>query len=319
MALAHGRVGDRPGGAVVLTPPAGCRARDGVHRRLRDRGLCTGEADPVVAGRLPADNPVVTTDPPAGLTTPADRGRRPGGHRARLARLALAVRRALDDLVLGATCAGCAGPGSVLCVSCADDLAGLPGLVTSRPGLPPVVAAGAYRATLRHIVISFKDRGVRSLARPLGTAVARVALSRWPASGQVLLVPVPSTRAAVRRRGYDHVGDLARATARGLRAAGVPVRVRHALVRSRQVRDQAELGQSERLANQHGSMRWRAAPARVPVVILDDIVTTGATAREACRAVAASGGRVVLVVAAAHTPLRVHDGELPPPAARRAL
>ncbi len=228
------------------------------------------------------------------------------------------MRRALDDLVLGATCAGCGTPGSVLCEVCADHLEGLPGLLTTRVGVPPVVACGPYRGTLRQVIIASKDRGVRSLARPLGVLAARQASRHLPTGGRVLLVPVPSSPAAVRRRGYDHVGELSRVVALTLRGRGVRVRVRHGLVRVRRVRDQAGLGRDERLGNQSGSMRWRGAPPNAPVVIIDDIVTTGATLREACRAVAAAGGRPLLVVALAHTALSRPDAELRPTGERPA-
>ncbi|MDA8438137.1 MAG: phosphoribosyltransferase family protein [Propionibacterium sp.] len=213
------------------------------------------------------------------------------------------LRTALDDLVLGSTCAGCGTPGSVLCAVCADHLHDLSGLLTTRVGVAPVVACGPYRGTLRQVIIASKDRGVRSLARPLGALAARHAFRHLPTDGRVLLVPVPSSPAAMRRRGYDHVGELGRVVARRLRARGVRVRLRHRLVRVRSVRDQAGLGRDDRLGNQRGSMRWRGAPPDAPIVIIDDIVTTGATLREACRAVEAAGGRPVLALALAHTAL----------------
>ena len=118
---------------------------------------------------------------------------------------------ALADLVLPRTCAGCAVPGSGLCRRCAALLA-LPRLATPRRvpwGFPPTVAAGAYSGAVRPAVIAFKERGRAELARPLGTALALAvtAVSRGvpERSGPVLLVPVPSSRAALRTRGRDHV------------------------------------------------------------------------------------------------------------------
>src|SRR4051794_41906813 len=93
------------------------------------------------------------------------------------------------------------------------------------PGLPPTVAAGAYAGPVRPAVLAFKEHGRAELAGPLGTALAlavAVVLRGVPEqSGTVLLVPVPSSAAAARRRGRDHVRELADAAATELRAVGV--------------------------------------------------------------------------------------------------
>ncbi|HET9127082.1 MAG TPA: ComF family protein [Propionibacteriaceae bacterium] len=214
------------------------------------------------------------------------------------------ARRAVDDLVLGAVCAGCGLPGSPLCGTCRAELAGLPGLVTSRAGGPPVVACGPYDGTLARLVVAYKDRGVRSLGRPLARAVG-LAASRHGELGPVaLLVPVPSSGAAVRRRGYDHMLEFTRLLARDLTGRGTRARVAPRLRRARVVRDQADLGHLERLTNQVGSMRWRGPAPPSPVIVVDDILTTGATIGEACRAVEAAGGAASLALVVAHTPLR---------------
>src|SRR4051812_17698857 len=119
---------------------------------------------------------------------------------------------ALADLVLPRTCAGCGVPGGVLCPPCAGLLA-RPRLAAPRRvpwGFPPVVAAGAYRGPVVPVVNAFKERGRAELALPLGAAlalaVATVATAVPDRRGPVLLVPVPSSRAALRGRGRDHVG-----------------------------------------------------------------------------------------------------------------
>ena len=219
--------------------------------------------------------------------------------------------RALDDLVFGATCAGCDAPGSPLCDGCRDYLAALPGVQTSRGGGAPVIACGPYQGTLARLVVAYKDRGVRSLGGRLAAAAGRTAAGLWDPGTPVALVPVPSSRSAVRRRGYDHMREFTRLLARDLTARGTPARCLPRLERARAVHDQADLGHAERLANQRGSMRWRGAAVATPVVIVDDIVTTGATLSEACRAVDAGGGRVVRAIVVAHTPLRAATPELP--------
>ena len=133
---------------------------------------------------------------------------------------------ALADLVLPRTCAGWV-PGRSSAPRCAVLLA-VPRLATPRRfpwGFPPTVAAGAYAGPVRPAVNAFKERGRTELARPLGTALALavaavVSAVPRPSAG-VVLVPVPSSRPALRTRGRDHVRADRRAVAE-LRAAGLP-------------------------------------------------------------------------------------------------
>ncbi|MEO9138222.1 MAG: phosphoribosyltransferase family protein [Jatrophihabitans sp.] len=228
----------------------------------------------------------------------------------------------LLELVLPRHCVGCRRPGVALCGECAPgdgihrlQIAGL-----------DVVAAGRYADGLRAALLAYKERGRRDLARPLGrqlgAAVAQsvaarqrgaVARARAP---QVVLVWPPSSPAVVAARGGDHLGRLARhaAVLAGVRVApGV-------LVPTRQVLDSAGLGIAARAENLRGSMRALPPPGSRPrtapggasllsagavAVVVDDIVTTGATLREAGRALAEAGWTVFAAAVVAATPRRV--------------
>jgi predicted amidophosphoribosyltransferase len=230
--------------------------------------------------------------------------------------------RALADLLLPRTCAGCAVPGVVLCRRCSRLLT-RPRLAQPRrhpPGFPPTVAAGAYAGPVRPAVLAFKEHGRAELAGPLGTALAlavAAVLTGLPGRcpGPVLLVPVPSTAAAVRHRGRDHVRELADAAAAELRAAGVPAGTVRLLgrVAGRRVQDSAGLDAAQRRANLAG--RFRALPAELPpgsrLVLVDDVVTSGATLTEAASALWAGpapaclrAGAPVLAAVVAATPRR---------------
>jgi predicted amidophosphoribosyltransferase len=222
---------------------------------------------------------------------------------------------ALADLVLPRVCAGCGLPGRVLCRRCAGLLA-RPRLATPRRvpwGFPPTVAAGAYEAAVRPVVIAFKERGRAELARPLGTALALavVALRRAVPEqrGPVLLVPVPSARAALRARGRDHVRELTRQALTELRLAGVPAAEARLLRRHGRVRDSAGLSAAQRRANLAGTFALHPhRPAPGPgtlLVLVDDVVTSGATLTEAARALSAAlppGSLPVLAAVVAATP-----------------
>ncbi|WP_121255257.1 ComF family protein [Nocardioides ferulae] len=238
------------------------------------------------------------------------------------------VRDAALDLLLGGSCVGCARPGRLLCRPCADTLPDRPRLarlVPAPPGLAPAWAAAEYDGLVRAMVLGHKERRLLGLRVPLaallGDAVTALLAGGEPAArtsaGPVLLVPVPSRAASLRSRGHDPTGAMVRAAAARLRWAGVPAGAAGLLRLRPGVVDQAGLDAGERARNLAGSMccpsprlrRWarRLTPARsaqaapVRVVVCDDVLTTGATAREAQRALEAVGLRVSGIAAVAAT------------------
>lgn len=196
----------------------------------------------------------------------------------------------LLDLVLPRDCAGCRLPGRVLCGACAAEM-GSPRRHRPDPcpaGLPPLVAAAAYDGAVRAALLAHKERGRLGLAAPLGEALARAVRQLDPPPGAVL-VPVPSSPAAVRERGQDHARRLAAAAARRVPA----VRARALLRPARRVADQSGLSSLQRAANLSGALRATRRLDGLAVVVVDDVVTTGATLVEATRALQAAGADVV--------------------------
>ena len=207
----------------------------------------------------------------------------------------------LTDLLLPADCAGCGLPRAPgrLCAECRDTLTQAPQRVrTAAEGLPAVWAAAGYRDEVRAVLLAHKERGALALAGPLGAALACAVRAALPAvPPPVLLVPVPSARRAVAARGHDPVRRLARAAARVLREAGVPARTGPVLRQCRPVADQAGLGAGERAVNLEGALEPAPGAARAvtgaAAVLVDDVLTTGATLREAARAVRCAAARPV--------------------------
>jgi predicted amidophosphoribosyltransferase len=122
-----------------------------------------------------------------------------------------------------------------------------------------------------------------------------------------VLVPIPSSAAAVRERGRDVVLALARRAAWTLRRDGVPVVVTPALRHGRRVADSAGLDAAGRAANLAGAfvLRRRAMPSCGAAVVVDDLITTGATIAEAAGVLRAAGVPVVAAVAVAATKRRM--------------
>ena len=214
------------------------------------------------------------------------------------------------DLLLGSTCAACGRPGRALCRSCRADLprSGAVAWPTPcPPGLALPMAAGEYDGALKSLVNAHKEHQALALARPLGAVLAAVlrdlAATTRSAAGPLALVPVPSRPDAVRRRGHDPVLRTARVAASRLRRTGLDCAVARLLVPAGRVVDQAGLTARERADNLAGALRCRtrATAHAPPVVVVDDVLTTGATARESQRALEAAGFRVVGIATVAAT------------------
>jgi predicted amidophosphoribosyltransferase len=224
----------------------------------------------------------------------------------------------LTDLVLPNPCAGCGAPAdhrsatAQLCVRCHGELAALrPHPVSptpSPPGFPPCVGLGPYDGVLRELLLAYKERGAHHLAQPLGALLAgtvATGLARRPASGAVAMIPVPDTARAARQRFGDHMLRLADAAARSLRHDGIAARAVTALV-ARPHTDSTQLSSAARIEHAANAFAHRPAALRrvadgATVVVLDDIVTTGATLSAASQVLHGAGVPVSMAVVLAAT------------------
>ena len=176
----------------------------------------------------------------------------------------------------------------MLCPACALDVDAQRELRRHRPtpapaGFPPTLTWGAYSGALRRIVVAHKDEDRTDIERVLAALLAEVVDAAVEDLSSPILVPVPSSPASRRVRGREPLLDLVRRM-----ELSRPVRLAPVLRVGRRVRDQAGLDHRERRANLAGSMALHPGVHRVvagaDVVLVDDVVTTGATLTEARRA-----------------------------------
>lgn len=206
------------------------------------------------------------------------------------------------DLILPLECGGCGAPATRWCGSCARELtvrADKPHLISPRtdPGVP-VFALGRYAGARRRAIVAMKEHGRTDLISPLAVPLQHGLhrLLTWGVVGVPLtVVPAPTRRRAARRRGGDPVTRMAAAAAAG--HAGI--QTVPALRLRPWVRDSVGLSGPERQRNIAGRVRL-VADIGGEVVVVDDIVTTGATAAESVRMLQTAGIYVSAVLAIAH-------------------
>ncbi len=224
-------------------------------------------------------------------------------------RLAGAGRDAWATL-LPTECSGCGALDRALCTSCRRAL--LPAVHPVTRNDAVIWAALSYEGVPRQVIAAYKDGGrtdaAAALAAPLRAAIV-AALAAVPDDAEthsrppgIQLVTIPSSRRAWRVRGYHPVDAL-------LGRAGL--RPFPALATLTEAVDQVGLDRAARAANRKNSLVARRPLNGARIILVDDIVTTGATLLEARRAVFAAGGTVVGLATLAETRRRRPPGSAP--------
>lgn len=218
------------------------------------------------------------------------------------------------DLIWGSACVHCSRPGRALCADCSDALAPAPDVHWPTPvpeGLARPIASAAYDGLIRDVILATKERRQHQLVPVLAAHLAAAAAAHR-LRGPVVLVPVPSRAVTVAERGLDTTAASARRAVVLLRRAGWEAAYAPLLTVRGGVVDQAGLTAPQRAANLDRAFtcpahRLRSLAGRTPaahILVCDDVITSGATAREAQRALEAVGLSVRGICAIAATQKR---------------
>lgn len=215
----------------------------------------------------------------------------------------------IRDLLLPRGCAGCDKPDTVVCSQCAMQLKGL-----HQFSVPHVtyggIACGWYRGEVRRAVLAWKDHGDEECDVLFAQAItdAMMTLPIFSADTEcssIALVPAPSSRRSMYRRGRWHTLALTRHVAARLRDRGADVRVAPILdcegVAVKSVQMQSAAQRSSRLDGRIRVKRDTLARGSA-VMVIDDIVTSGATIRHCVDALRDAGHPVLAVATLAWTP-----------------
>ncbi|MCS6882158.1 MAG: phosphoribosyltransferase family protein [Oscillochloridaceae bacterium] len=187
-------------------------------------------------------------------------------------------------------CAGCGHTGALLCAACRAAARPACEEQPPPPGLDAVVVAWRYEGSVRQAVHALKYRRQRRVARALADALAATINERPHGDA---LIPVPLHPRRLAERGFNQSAELARHLARRW---DVPL-LAGGLVRQRDTGHQARLGRRERQSNVAGAFAWHApAPPPLHVILVDDVLTTGATLGACAAALRAAGSRQVVAL-----------------------
>lgn len=205
------------------------------------------------------------------------------------------------------TCAGCGADDRALCASCRASLTARPHLHLVESSSLAITTALDYEGCVQRAVIAYKEQSRTDIARVLAAAlreaiIAAVRVTResgpdngWPRErGPIELVAIPSNRRSLRARGYEPVPLL-------LSKTGLP-RAAPVLLRARATLSQKTLDRESRHTNLTLSLRARHPLDGRRFLLIDDVVTTGATLSEAMRAISDASGIVIGAATLAATP-----------------
>lgn len=214
------------------------------------------------------------------------------------------------DIVLPRGCAGCDAPDEVLCAACMRLLHKPPRCQSMEMrGDQEAVAVwscAAYRGRVRRAILAWKDHDDVELDSLFGACMASLALhddmrsliqqALSSASEPVLVIPAPSSRRSLARRGRKHLMPLVQAVSMALETDKVPSQCYDALVmrgvRSKSVQSHSRSARARRVQGHMNLRRGMSVSGRC-VVLVDDIITSGATLRQCAKVIEDSGGRVL--------------------------
>jgi predicted amidophosphoribosyltransferase len=208
----------------------------------------------------------------------------------------------LSQLVFPTRCYGCNALGVSICTTCRREW--IPHYYKTHNNALNVHSALIYTPTASKIILAAKENGLQGADDLLISAIVHVLNKARLDKGYFTLVPVPSSNHAQRGRGRSFIVDLTKTISKQTGIA-----VNDCLQVSRRVSDQSGLTRAQRISNMHGAFSIKPGSIlRGDAIVIDDVVTTGATLQEAARALNSQSfhgfGSVCAVTACVAQPLR---------------
>ena len=196
----------------------------------------------------------------------------------------------IRSLLYPTQCVACGSGNTEICPRCEGSLVTFRNVATLHQ--IPLYSALHYNETSAHLILAAKESNDRASARYLASLMAMRfnRIRRDLPFDRYLLIPIPSSKKADRRRGFAHTLVLSQILAKEItRSMGVSCRVLPLLSPTRSIADQSGLNARERITNIQGAFlahsKGKVARGRGEgIIVVDDLVTTGSTMGEALRA-----------------------------------
>jgi len=210
----------------------------------------------------------------------------------------------LLDLVYPKKCPGCHLPSLEICESCKSFWQSPPATIVLKQSKVSVLSIAQYRNEVRSVLLAYKENGEREAGKVLIEALLKSRLGMGT-DLTCTLVPIPSNPKSIRRRGRDFMMDLCTQVAFQSGDKVLPI-----LKVNRDVKDQSKLDEKQRSQNLIGAFDCDSKNLHLTrtshLILVDDLLTTGATLREAVRALGQRGLMPIGAITAAHTGLLRH-------------
>ena len=208
----------------------------------------------------------------------------------------------LSHLVFPTRCYGCNALGLSICTMCRREW--IPHYYKTHASEVSVHSALIYTPTASRIIVAAKEDSLQGADDLLIAAIIHVLDKARLDKGYFTLVPIPSSKQSQRRRGRSFIVDLTRIISKR-----TGIGINDCLQLSRPVSDQSGLTRVQRISNMQGAFSVKPGSIlRGDAIVIDDVVTTGATLREAARALNSQSfhafGSVCAVTACVAQPLR---------------
>lgn len=208
----------------------------------------------------------------------------------------------LSQLIFPTRCYGCDRLGISICTECRREW--IPHYYRTHIDELKVHSAFLYTTTASKIILAAKENSIKGADELLVEAIIHVLNKAKLDSQTFQLVPIPSSKSTQRRRGRSFIVDITQQVSERFE-----IPINDCLQIIRRVADQSGLSKSQRVSNLDGAFALKSgAVVRGDLILIDDVVTTGATLREAARALNSQGfhavGSVSAVTACVAQPLR---------------
>ena len=210
----------------------------------------------------------------------------------------MSILQELSQLIFPSRCFGCSTLATSICANCSAEWK-VRHYLTKLDNLE-VQSAVLYTPVAAKVILAAKESGIASadelLIQVIIGVLEKVKLDTQP----FRLVPIPSSRQSQRRRGRSFIVDLVQEISD---RTGIPTL--NCLALANKVADQSGLSRKQRLENMKGAFCIKQV-ARGNLILIDDVVTTGATLKEAARALNSQGLRahISAITACVAQPLR---------------